>query len=277
MDLSNRGTFIIFIVLLALGVALLGAIVYILVIRKKKAAQAANGQMLVQLMSPVTSSRFILKPFVTGNQDNSTWSYSAVLKLSKFQSEKNYIVLMTRGQSSATLANQSMILILDGNSSSMYVAFRKQTDPASIQTNTPYMAEGANDVIKKNFCVFKISDVPFFRFFSLHVLYDFNNGVANVYLDGNIVSVCTLYECTDIGLVTHRGDSVSVGFQLPNSYTTGDTLANVPAWNGIEFRKLKVSNKLISIQEIKDDATKYIANVYAQIRKEAAVEDKCDL
>jgi len=284
MDMHNKGTFAVFVVLVALAVGLVGAMIYFIINRAIKKNSTSPGQVMVQLTSPVTSGAFKLQKSLmqTGLSDESLWSYAAVLKIGRFQNEANNVVLLARGNGGDNLVDQSMLVILDNNSSDMYVAFRTLTPVDAAQKAVPYfkpftfqsMSE-STEIINKYFCVFKLHDVPYFRYFAFHVLYDYNNGIAQIFFDGNIVSVCALVECSDAGMKTHGGDTVTVGRQLPSGYTAGDSMANLNAWPGVEFRYMMVSNGLLSLAEIQSVATSYVADVYAQVIQETTAANKC--
>ena len=285
MDLSNKGVFAGFILLFAIGISLLGFLVYYVVNKRSKSNTAANGQVMISITTPITSSQYTLKPFLTKSQDNSAWSYSAIMKLGKFQSESNNVILLARGNKSDYIVNQDMLVLMDNDSSSMYVAFRNLVPVASSESSTNYFTPVAfrsqsdtSSIINKSFCLFKVPDVPFFRYFALHIIYDYNNGVARVYIDGNIVSVCPFFECNNVGLATQNGDSVSVGYQLPSNYTVaGDSMMNLTAWSNVEYRYLKVMNSVIDPSAIASESSDMVSSVYDQVQQEVKSQDQCNL
>lgn len=282
----DRKMLVAMIVFSGIAVTLIAFVIYFLVARSNKKKQDANGQVLVQVVSPVSSSQFALKQFVSGNQDNSAWSYAAVMKIGRFQAEADNIVMMTRGDSGNRLLDQRMLVIMDGSSSSMYVAFRNLKPASAIASDTRYFvpysynkndSETLKGLINQYFCIFKVVDIPYFRFFALHILWDFNSGVAKIFVDGKITQVCSLYECSDDGLDTHLGDTVSIGYKLPGVVSSDNTLNSLSAYNGIEFRYLKVSNMIMSLDEIRAGSEKIVNDVYKQIAQEARNLDTCEL
>ena len=126
MDLKNKGTFAVFVVLIALAISSVGAMIYFIINRAIKKNSLSPGQVMVQLTAPVTSSTFKLQKSLmqTNLSDESVWSYAAVLKIGRFQNEANNMILLARGNGGANLVDQSMLVILDNNSSNMYIAFR---------------------------------------------------------------------------------------------------------------------------------------------------------
>lgn len=271
---------------IGIAVVLISFVVYFLLARSNKKKKDANGQILVQVTSPVTTSQFGLKQFVAGNQDNSTWTYTAVMKIGRFQAEADNIVMLTRGDSSKRLIDQRMLVILDGTSSSMYVAFRNLKTASTISSDSRYFVPYTNaqiepetlkGLINQYFCIFKVNDIPYFRFFALHILWDFNGGLAKIFVDGKITQLCSLNECSDDGLDTHSGDTISVGYKLPSITNADNTLDSLSAYNGIEFRYLKISNLIISLDEIRDGAENIVNDVYKQIRSEVRDTGKCDV
>jgi hypothetical protein len=44
-------------------------------------------------------------------------------------------------------------------------------------------------------CMYEVQDIPFYRAFTMHVVYDYGQRYAKVYIDGKLAKICNLYIC----------------------------------------------------------------------------------
>lgn len=182
----------------------------------------------------------------------------------KYQSSNDmctYTILMNMNRLSAT--NDEQILF----ARSMYensdsVALRQpvlkvRLDKEVNRMFVEFAQEGGGN--KPQYCTFTIDDVPMYRWFVLHIVY--NNTpkykVAHVYFDGGLVKLCHLFLCPS-PLKRHDGNTMFFGWQNGNPAST-----RLPE---AKFKYFKYSNYTLQPDDIAKEASSLLSAVSRQIK-----------
>lgn len=212
-----RPELIILSVMLALvTLALLGLIIYILVVRSKACAQdTLQDQHMVTPEQPTGSSLHTVKDVLTGNylSDASQWTYSATLCIARFEQESYPIILLGRGDAGKPMQDMQFMVLLSPQNNDLFVCFKRvvsSTDRGSVFDADIGHIPSLHPVAQ-SFCMFKVDNIPFFRYFTLDVVFDYNSSFAKVYVDGVLTQTMNVADCAN-ALSKHDTNTMVLGY-----------------------------------------------------------------
>lgn len=140
------------------------------------------------------------------------YTYTIVCNITDITPTTNAKIILSRGKDSSTPGNQYMILFLDKDTNDLMLAFKNNTTMGSWY---------------EKMCIFKIENVPIYRWCAIHIVQDMDQNVAKVYIDGKLRKVCNLFACSStVSSLTTTGtpyNHFSVGYVLDTNATSMST------------------------------------------------------
>ncbi|KAG2425019.1 hypothetical protein HXX76_014177 [Chlamydomonas incerta] len=206
--------------------------------------------------------------------DPSRWTYSSILRISRFEQEAYPIILLARGKADRPLYDQQMLVLLSAQNNDLYIGFRRAVPmptPDVTMFNISMAAQQMISTMSQYFCFSRVENAPFFRYFTLDVTFDYNNSYAKVYLDGELVRAMNLADCGQV-LAKHDGGQLIAGY-----YALAPDMvcqrASLQPWPVVDYRHIALHNLLLSPTDIQSGAVKSLAGIHKLMAKELSAKD----
>ena len=182
-------------------------------------------------------------------KSNNVCTYTSVLNIGDLESTDGTHVLLARTSSSNNdIDSAIMRLRLDTTVNNAFIDF-KQTDG--------------------NYCTFTIEEVPMYRWFVLHIVYNntTNYNIAQIYIDGGLVKLCHLFLCQQ-PLAPHDGDKFLFGQEYGGTGTSSSPM-------NIQNNYFKYASYTMQPDEIASEARSLTMQLNKQIKQQLKDLNAC--
>lgn len=183
-------------------------------------------------------------------------SYTIGINIHNVYNTSSGKILFSRGGDGTNVDTQNMIVFLDKNYNDVLVAFK---------TNN------ANGAFSEKFCIFRLENVPIYRWTVLHIIVDQDTKMAKLYIDGQLRKLCNLFSCTNNIIDRHSGINFSWGkmisndqvtiTQSPTPSTTPLTYNSAPA----QYAVMYMRNRAMDPNEV-DIEARYLLDYIAKLQ-----------
>jgi hypothetical protein len=272
---GNIGTIILSILLGIITIILIALVIFI-INKGKKSKPNLISQTIIEEQYPKPHAIASVQQSLTGDAiiDPNKWHYSMTLKISKFEEEQYPIVLFARGKQDKTIEDMQLIVLLSRFTNDIYIGFKK-----SVPNDGSNLYFSRDDpsilALSKTFCIHKVDNIPFFRYFTFDLVFDYNQNKALVYLDGEFVKQLNIIDC-ETALSKQNGTHVFAGYYLFSTEFSFNP-ASLKGWNSTEYRKLLLENRVPSGSDISKSVKSVLSNINKFMKKEQKDTIKCSL
>lgn len=264
-------------VLLAAVTAAMVVLVTFVVRRTKKKKEDLWAESVVASDTPRNAFAVVLKDTLQGAncKDPTKWHYAMGLKVERFEQEQYPVVLFARGPRDGRIKDMQLIAVLAPGSNDMYIGFRKAV-PSKEQASLYFSRDSPTLLeLTQHFCLFRVETVPFYRFFTMDVLFDYNANKALLFMDGEVVKQFNVRDC-DASLEKHDGGGAYGGFYLLSSDMTFNA-TTLKKYEATEYRHVFVQNRVPRVSDVSAGAKGTLAELAKIEKRELDTKVKCQV
>ena len=183
------------------------------------------------------------------SKSNNVCTYTSVLNIGNLEStDGNHILFARTSSTNNGIDSAVMRLRLDTTVNNVFLDL-KQSDG--------------------NYCTFTIEDVPMYRWFVVHIVYNntTNYNIAQIYIDGSLVKLCHLFLCQQ-PLAPHDGNMFLFGQEYSGTGSNSSPM-------NIQNQYFKYASYTMQPDEIASEARSLSKQLNAQIKQQLKDMNAC--